>query len=115
MGPMSKPKGHTPSYSSNIMLKMMGPQDANHYGNVHGGVIMRAADEAAAISAIRHCRHNVVTAFISHMSFETPVHIGDLLILKSQVNFVGKTSMEVGVRIETENPVKGESRFVGRA
>jgi len=97
------------------MVHVMGPIDANHYGYVHGGVIMRAVDEAAYIPATRHAKCNVVTAAIDHLSFENPVHIGNLLIIKSQVNYVSKTSMEIGVRIETENPISGEILFVGRA
>lgn len=103
------------SASQNTMIKVMSALDANHYGYVHGGAIMRAVDEAAFISATRHAGRNTVTAAIDHLSFENPVHIGDLLILKSSVNFVGKTSMEVGVRIESENPARGEIQFIGRA
>lgn len=97
------------------MIKVMSVLDANHYGYVHGGAIMRAIDEAAFISATRHAGRNTVTAAIDHLTFENPVHIGDLLVLKSSVNFVGKTSMEVGVRIESENPARGETKLVGRA
>lgn len=93
----------------------MSPLDANHYGYVHGGAIMRYVDEAAAISAIKHAGRNVVTASMDHMSFETPVHIGHLLILNSSVNFVGSTSMEIGVKIETENPRTGKRHRVGSA
>lgn len=103
------------SASQNTMIKVMSVLDANHYGYVHGGAIMRTIDEAAFISATRHAGRNTVTAAIDHLSFENPVHIGDLLILKSSVNFVGKTSMEVGVRIESENPARGEIKFIGRA
>src|SRR3989344_3670122 len=105
-------KGTKISATRSIMVHVMGPMDANHYGYVHGGVIMRAVDEAAFIPASRHAKRNVVTAAIDNLSFECPVHIGDLLILKSQVNYVGKTSMELGVRIETENPIRGEIKLV---
>lgn len=108
-------KSKKASASQNTMIKVMSALDANHYGYVHGGAIMRAVDEAAFISATRHAGRNTVTAAIDHLSFENPVHIGDLLILKSSVNFVGKTSMEVGVRIESENPARGEIQFIGRA
>lgn len=101
--------------SKNTMIKVMSPLDANHYGYVHGGAIMRTIDEAAFISASRHAGRNTVTASIDQMSFHHPVHLGDLLVLKSSVNYVGKTSMEVGVRIEAENPVTRETRYIGSA
>lgn len=97
------------------MVKVMSPLDANHYGYVHGGSIMRYVDEAAFISASRHAACNTVTAAIDHLSFENPVRIGDLLVLKSSVNFAGETSMEIGVRIESEDPVTGEKKLIGRA
>ena len=101
--------------SQNTMMMVMSPMDANHYGYVHGGAIMRYVDEAAFISASRHSGRNTVTASIDQMGFHNPVHLGDLLILKSAVNYAGKTSMEVGIRIETENPVTGETKYVGSA
>lgn len=101
--------------SENTMIKVMGPLDANHYGYVHGGAIMRYVDEAAFISASRHSGRNTVTASIDQMSFHNPVHMGNLLVLKSAVNYAGKTSMEVGVRIEAENPLTRELRYIGSA
>lgn len=76
---------------------------------------MRYVDEAAFVSSTRHAGRNTVTANLDNLSFNHPVHIGDLLILKSSVNYVGKTSMEVGVRIETEEPTTGLSHYVGSA
>ncbi len=111
----AKLKGKKVSLSKSTMMQVMSPFDANHYGYVHGGSIMRYVDEAAFVSATRHARRNVVTACIDHFDFVNPVHLGDLLILKASVNFVGHTSMEVGVRIEAEDTVKGETKFVGRA
>ncbi|MBI5300172.1 MAG: acyl-CoA thioesterase [Deltaproteobacteria bacterium] len=108
-------KAYPPSFSQNTMIKVMTPLDANHYGYVHGGAIMRNIDEAAFISATRHARRNTVTAAIDNLSFEKSVLLGDILILKSSVNYVGKTSMEVGVHIDAEDPVSGETRFIGRA
>lgn len=103
------------SQSRNVMIKVMQPADANHYGNVHGGTIMKLVDEAAFVSATRHALCNVVTASVDYISFEHPVRIGDILILKSSVNYVGTTSMEVGVRIETEQLKTGRVDKVGRA
>jgi len=86
----------------------MTPQDANLAGNVHGGVIMRLIDDAAYVVATRHCRCNTVTASIDRMDFHSPVYVGDLVSFKASLNFVGTTSMEIGVRVETENLKTGE-------
>lgn len=64
---------------------------------------MKLMDEIAGVVAARHCRRNVVTASIDSMSFLKPVYIGNLLIMKAAVNYVGKTSLEIGVRIEAED------------
>lgn len=89
------------------------PQDANIQGNVYGGTIMKLMDEVAGSVAARHCRTNVVTASVDRMDFFKPVFIGNLLILKSSVNYVGTTSLEVGVRIEAENLKTGEILHTG--
>jgi uncharacterized protein (TIGR00369 family) len=86
-----------------IMAQQMTPQDANLAGNVHGGVIMKLIDTAAGIVAFRHAEANVVTASIDRLDFIYPAFIGDLVTTRTSVNFVGRTSMEVGVRVETEN------------
>jgi acyl-CoA hydrolase len=91
----------------------MMPQDANIQGNVYGGTIMKLMDEVAGSVAARHCRTNVVTASVDRMDFFKPVFIGNLLILKSSVNYVGTTSLEVGVRIEAENLKTGEILHTG--
>jgi len=91
----------------------MNPLDANVAGNVHGGTILRFVDEAASIVAYKHARSNVVTASIDRMDFYSPVHIGDLLRLSASINYVHRTSMEVGVRVEAENPVTGRVRHTG--
>ncbi len=80
------------------------PTDANVLGNVFGGAIMRYMDEIAAIVAWRHAGTNVVTASVDRMNFYAPVYVGNLLILKATVNYVGTTSMEIGVRIEAQDP-----------
>jgi acyl-CoA hydrolase len=103
----------TVSDSATVTTRIMMPTDANILGNVFGGAIMRYMDEAAAIAAFRHARKNVVTASIDRMDFITPVYLGDLLVLKAAVNYVGRTSMEVGVRIEAENLTTGEVTHAG--
>ena len=97
------------------MAQVMNPEDANPYGNVHGGVIMKLIDTTAGVVAGRHCRSNVVTASIERLDFHQAVSIGDLVILKASLNLVSRTSMEVGVRVEAENPRTGEVRWTASA
>jgi acyl-CoA hydrolase len=87
--------------------------DANVAGNVFGGSILRLVDEVASIVAFRHAQKNVVTASIDRMDFFSPVFIGDLLRLNASINYVHRTSMEIGVRVEAENPVSGQVRHTG--
>jgi len=108
-------QGKTVSESATYMAVGMNPEDTNPYGNVHGGVIMKYVDTAAGAAAIRHARTNCVTASIDRLDFHCPVFVGDLLVLKASVNFVGKTSMEVGVRVEAENLRTGEVRHTASA
>ena len=89
------------------LTQMMEVTDANVGGNVHGGVIMRLVDTAAALAAIRHAGGLAVTVSLDEMTFREPVHIGDVLTLHAAVNDVGTTSMECGVRVEAENPITG--------
>lgn len=98
-----------------IMAQLMNPQDANVAGNVHGGVIMRLIDNAGGVAAFRHARANVVTASIDRLDFHHPVFIGDFVTLKAGVNFIGKTSLEVGVRVEAENLQTGIKRHTASA
>jgi acyl-CoA hydrolase len=93
--------------------RLMMPTDANPMGNVYGGSIMKYIDEIASVIAIRHCRTNTVTASIDRMDFFHPVYIGNLLILKGALNFVGTTSMEVGVRVEAEDLKTGNRMHTG--
>jgi acyl-CoA hydrolase len=90
--------------------EMMMPQHANNLGHVFGGVILSLLDRVAAVSAIRHARQNCVTVSVDRVDFREPIHLGDLVILKSSVNFVGRTSMEVGVRVEAEDLWTGARR-----
>jgi uncharacterized protein (TIGR00369 family) len=101
--------------SSVVMAQMMIPQDANPAGNVHGGVVVKLIDEAAGVVASRHARSNVVTASIDRMVFHTPVFVGDLLTVTAGLNLVGRTSMEIGVRVEAENLITGEVRHAATA
>ena len=101
-------QGKKVSETSVVLVQKMTPQDANLAGNVHGGVIMRLIDDAAYVVATRHCRCNTVTASIDRMDFHNPIYVGDLVSLKASLNLVGKTSMEIGVRVDSENLKTGE-------
>jgi acyl-CoA hydrolase len=93
----------------------MGVTDANSAGNIHGGTIMKLADETAALAAIKHARHRVVTVGMDRMDFLVPIYVGDLVTFRASVNAAWRTSMEVGVRVEAENPFTGEGRHTNTA
>ncbi len=95
--------------------EMMQPHHANPAGNVHGGVIMKMIDDTAGVVAIRHARGNVVTASIDRLDFHAPVYVGNLVTLKASLNCVGRSSMEVGVRVEAEDLRTGEVRHTASA
>lgn len=97
------------------LTQMMEVTDANIAGNVHGGVIIRLVDTAAALAAIRHASGLAVTVAIDEMTFLEPVHIGELLVLKASVTDVGRTSMECGVRVDAVEPVSGVTRHANSA
>jgi acyl-CoA hydrolase len=84
------------------------PQDTNALGTIFGGRVMEWVDIAAAIVATRHCRRVAVTASMDALNFINPIKLGDIVILKASINFTHKTSMEVGVRIESEDPRTGQ-------
>ena len=108
-------QGKTIKYSSVVMAQVMTPQEVNVAGNVHGGVIMKLIDSAAGVVAYRHARGNVVTASIDHLDFHHPVFVGDFVTLKASLNLVGRSSMEVGVHVESENLFSGEVRHTASA
>lgn len=86
------------------------PQHANVLGHVFGGVILSLMDQTAGVVGFRHARTAVVTASIDRVDFREPIRIGDLVIMKASVNFVGRTSMEIGVRVEAEDLLSGNRR-----
>ncbi len=96
--------------SSILMAQVMNPQDANPAGNVHGGFIMKLIDTAAGAAAIKHSRSNCVSASVDRLDFHNPVYIGDLVTLRASVTYAGKSSMEVGVRVESQNLMTGQTR-----
>ncbi len=90
------------------IAQLMQPEHANNLGNVHGGWIMKLVDEAGALACMRHAQRRVVTVAIDSMVFKNPIRIGDLVLLTAEVTYVGRTSMEVEVQVQAENPVTGE-------
>lgn len=96
-------------------VQVMSQLQANNLGNVHGGVIMREVDNAGGLAAARHAGTVCVTAAIDELSFLEPVHVGELLIVKAAVNAVGRTSLEVGVRVEAEAGHGGSRRHTTSA
>jgi acyl-CoA hydrolase len=93
----------------------MGPLDANGAGFVHGGTVMKLCDEAAGLAAVKHCRRRVVTASMDRMTFRVPIHVSELVTFQASVNAVWHTSMEVGVRVDTEDPRTGKRRHSNSA
>ena len=101
--------------SRSEMTELVLPNDTNTLGNLLGGRLMHYIDLVAAIAAYRHARTHVVTASMDHIDFIAPVHVGDLLILKSSLNRAFRTSMEVGVKVWVEHTIDGTLRHVASA
>ncbi len=91
------------------------PHDANPAGIIHGGVIMKMIDNAAGVVALRHARSNAVTASIERLDFLYPVHIGDLVTMTASINRTGRSSMEIGVRVISENMISGDIHHTASA
>ena len=105
-----------PMRSSRINIaQLMHPEHANLLGNVHGGWIMKLADEAGAIACMRHAQRRVVTVAIDSMTFRNPIKIGDLVLLSAEVTYTGRTSMEAEVQVQAENPITGERTHTNTA
>lgn len=102
--------GKKVSDSEVIMLHPLEQNEANAWGAIHGGHLLRHIDNAGGIVAMRHARATVVTASIDSMDFLCPLRPGECIILKGSMHLVGRTSMEVGVRVEVENPLTGAVR-----
>lgn len=98
-----------------VLAQVMLPADANPSGNVHGGTLMKLADTAGGIAAMRHAGRRVVTVMVDAMTFEVPVVVGDLVSLSATVTWVGRTSIEVVVGIEAENIVTARRRRASTA
>ncbi len=96
--------------SQATMAELMMPNMANNLGNVFGGVILSLVDRVAAVAAIRHARAQCVTVSVDRVEFREPIHLGELVTARANVNYVGRTSIDVGVRVEAENIMTGVRR-----
>ena len=115
MRPVKKVNESEITHSQLMMPQHGNPSPDGRFQNVNGGIILNLIDNVAGIVSLRHCRSRTVTASIDQMEFLHPVRVGDLLIIKAAVNWVGRTSLEIGVRVETENLFTGETNPTGRA
>jgi uncharacterized protein (TIGR00369 family) len=97
----------SPRMSEIILNTLMMPEHANHLGNVHGGIIMKLADEAAAIAAMRHGQKPAVTVAMDSMTFRQPVHIGEIVRCTARITYAHRSSMEVTVEVCAEEPMSG--------
>ncbi len=104
------PAGRSPASSRTTLSRIMGVTDTNLLGTVHGGVIMKLVDEAAGAAAARYSGGAAVTVAMDEMAFLAPVRVGDLVRAEAQVNWAGRTSMEVGVRVLAERWDQVEER-----
>ena len=98
-----------------ILARIMMPEDANPMGIVHGGVIMKEIDNAAGVAAVRHAGKICVTASIDRLDFHNPAFIGNIITVKASINMTGRTSMEIGVRVENEDILAGVKTHIASA
>ena len=115
MGFMASEKGKTPGESAVETRYLVMPQQANPQGTAFGGAIVSWIDMVAAMAGQRHCGCEVVTAQIDTLVFRHPVHIGDQVVLRAAVNYVGRSSMEVGVQVIREDPYSGKQTLATTA
>lgn len=101
-------KGNPPRLSVVEMVQQVLPGDTNPHGTVFGGKVMQWIDIAGAVSAMRHVHSAVVTASFDRVDFHAPATVGHVMVLRAQVNFTGRTSVEVGVEVHAENPLTGD-------
>lgn len=103
------------SESEIVLRQLMLPEHANPFGNVHGAWVFKLVDEAAGTTAMRHCRTRVVTKLVDQMTFDGPVHVGELVHVTARITWTGRTSMEVGITVDAERPMTGISRRTNTA
>jgi len=96
--------------SVTVMSRLMTPNDVNLYGTVHGGVILRMLDEIGAVCASKHSSSSCVTASVDKVDFYYPIYIGEVITMRASVNYVGRASMEIGVKVSAQNLKTGKIR-----
>ena len=99
-----------PADSVSVVSQLMMPHQVNNLGHVFGGELLSMVDRAAAVAAMRHAGRATVTVSIDRVDFREPIYTGELVTCTARVNFVGRTSMEIGVHVEAENLLSGEKR-----
>src|SRR5580704_18880567 len=114
-GPTTNPMGKPVSASRSEIVEAVLPNDANALGNMLGGRVMHLIDIAGALAAHRHSNSLVVTASVDYLDFRYPIRVGEFIVLKSSVNRVFNTSMEVGVKVFSENVLTGERKHTSSA
>lgn len=107
---MTDPPPKSPAESVAVVSELMMPHQVNNLGHVFGGELLSMVDRAAAVSAMRHAGRPVVTVSIDRVDFREPIYTGELVTCTARVNFVGRTSMEIGVRVDAENLLTGRKR-----
>ncbi|MCA9927475.1 MAG: acyl-CoA thioesterase [Anaerolineales bacterium] len=108
-------QGKTPRASQVTLTQLMGPADANTLGNVHGGLLMKLCDEAGGMAAAKHARRPAVTVTVDSMTFYSPVHLGNLVTVQAEITWVGRTSMETRVVVNTEDVITGKMTHTNTA
>jgi len=115
MSGASRRERRTVKESQHETSEIMMPHNANILGPVFGGAILAMMDKAAAVTAIRHARRSCVTVSIDRVDFREPIHVGELVVMRASVNFAGRSSMEIGVRVEAEDMITGFRRHTNSA
>lgn len=103
-------KGKAVTAPQATLTALMTPQDQNFFGFVSGGLILKMMDQIAYICSRKHSGSNCITASFDHVNFKQPIHVGELVTMMASVNFVGRTSMEIGIKILAENLQTGKTR-----
>jgi len=105
-----QPDARSPHESASEISELMMPGDVNNLGHVFGGVVLSMVDRAAAVTAMRHARQPCVTISINQVDFKEPIYTGEFVTCSARINYVGRTSMEIGVRVVAEHPISGRRR-----
>ena len=105
-----QPDVRSPDESASEITEFMLPGDVNNLGHIFGGVLLSMVDRAAAVTSMRHARQPCVTVSINQVDFKEPIYAGELVVCSARVTYVGRTSMEIGVRVVTEHPITGHRR-----